>query len=308
MNRYRKHKWLYSLLMLLLTQPIFAQTETTEAVSTSGLDNNSILIGALTATFLTLLLVFAVLAGVTVSLISGTSVASEEQEEKEPFWTWFYLKFNSAVPKSKEQDIMLDHSYDGIRELDNDLPPWWKYGFYFTIVFAVIYLFIYHGGGEQHAVSVREYMAETQEAEERKLAYLAKMESLIDENSVVALSESMDIEVGKDIYMNNCRACHGGAGEGGVGPNLTDAYWLHGGGVQNIFKTIKYGVQEKGMLSWKEKLTPKQMQQVSSFILTLEGTNPPNGKEPQGELYEAEEGEKKAEETDKPDEEVAVVK
>jgi cytochrome c oxidase cbb3-type subunit 3 len=91
------------------------------------------------------------------------------------------------------------------------------------------------------------------------------------------------------VYLNSCAACHGQAGEGNVGPNLTDAYWLHGGGIKNVFKTVKYGVPEKGMIAWEKQLSPAQIAQVSSYILSMQGTNPPNAKAPQGELWTDEE-------------------
>ena len=246
----------------------------------SGVNNDWVLLAALSATFVTLLIVFIILVAVTFGLINQAMPKKviTPEEEKEPFWAWFWLKFNAAVPKGKEKDILLDHDYDGIHELDNDLPPWWKYGFYLSILSGVIYFFYYHGGTEEHTVSVREYLAETEQAEVQKQAYLAKMENLIDENSVEALTDIGDVAAGQKTYMANCLACHGKEGEGGVGPNLTDKYWIHGGSIQDIFKTIKYGVPEKGMLSWKEKLTPKQMQELSSFIMTLQGTTPADRK------------------------------
>lgn len=276
-------KWSFTFGLLWSAQTTFAQSE--ELIE--GVNNDAVLLAALWATFITLLLIFIILAGVTFSLVNSIQPAKavELSEEKEPFWHWFWIKFNAAVPKSKEKDILMDHSYDGIRELDNDLPPWWKYGFYLSIVLGVIYLFYYHGGNNSHPVSVSEYMVAVEEAEEQKKAYLARMESLIDESNVSILMDKGDLASGEKIYMDNCRTCHGAAGEGGIGPNLTDKYWLHGGSMVDIFKTIKYGVPEKGMLSWQEKLTPKQIQQTASFITTLVGTNPPNGKEPQGEEY-----------------------
>lgn len=257
----------------------------------AGFSNEAILVFSLGLTFTILIAIFAVLAAAIYALLGrDTEEQAVQAEDSTPFWTWFWEKFNAAKPQSAEKDILLDHEYDGIHELDNNLPPWWKYSFYASMVFAVVYLWVYHWSDEsEQTVSVQEYYAELEVAEARKAAYLARMESMIDESNVEVLAEAGQIEAGKSLYMNNCRACHGGAGEGGVGPNLTDPYWLHGGSVKDIFSTVKYGVPEKGMLSWKEKMTPKQMQQVSSFIMTLQGTNPPNGKKPQGTKYTAEE-------------------
>jgi cytochrome c oxidase cbb3-type subunit III len=107
----------------------------------------------------------------------------------------------------------------------------------------------------------------------------------VDESTVKLLTEAGDLAAGKDVFISNCAACHGKLGEGTVGPNFTDDYWMHGGSIQDIFKTIKYGWVEKGMKSWKEDLSPMQIAQVTSFIKSLRGTNPPNGKAPQGDIY-----------------------
>src|SRR5690606_36947530 len=97
------------------------------------------------------------------------------------------------------------------------------------------------------------------------------------------------LEEAKTLYVQNCAACHGADGGGTVGPNLADEYWLHGGTVQDVFRVIKYGVQEKGMIPWQDKLNPEQIQIVASYILSLQGTTPASAKEPQGEKVEMKE-------------------
>ena len=191
-----------------------------------------------------------------------------------------------AVPIDEEGEIMLDHNYDGIRELDNSLPPWWKYGFYISIVFAVIYLYRFHVS-ESAPLSAEEYTIAMAEAQEEVDAFLASQANRVDENSVVALTDASRLAKGQEVFKANCVACHGEAGQGlnGLGPNFTDEYWLHGGGIKNVFSTIKYGVPQKGMISWQDQLSPSQMQDVASYILTLQGTNPPNAREPQGEIW-----------------------
>lgn len=214
----------------------------------------------------------------------------EEKVVKESGWQRFWSNINRAVPLEQESTVMTSHEYDGIKELDNRLPPWWLYGFYFTILFGVGYLLHYHvfGTGDLQQAEYEKQMAQAKEEVE---TYLASQTDRIDESSVTFSEDPTDLAVGKEIYDANCLVCHGAEGQGVVGPNLTDKYWIHGGDMSSIFATIKYGVPEKGMIAWQSQLTPKQMQQVSSFIYTLEGTNPANPKEPQGEIFERTGGE-----------------
>lgn len=195
----------------------------------------------------------------------------------------FWDRFNKVVPIEKEKDIMLDHDYDGIRELDNSLPPWWKYGFYLTIVVAVVYLWYYHGGGNGPS-SYDEYVAEVQKGEEVKAAYLAKTANNVDENTV-QMADAAGIAAGQTIFQSTCSPCHAKDGGGGVGPNLTDEYWLHGGGLKDVFKSIKYGWADKGMKSWKDDFSPNQIAQLASYVKSLKGTHPAAPKDKQGELY-----------------------
>ena len=194
------------------------------------------------------------------------------------------MSLTDAVAIEEEESILLDHDYDGIRELDNNLPPWWKYGFYLTIVVAIVYLVDYHviGTGDLQG---KEYEKEMAQAKLEVDSFMKTSASNVDENTVILLTEASDIAAGKDVFAANCAACHGQLGEGTVGPNFADDYWMHGGSIQDIFKSIKYGWVEKGMKSWKEDLSPIQISQLTSFIKSLRGTNPPNGKAPQGDLY-----------------------
>ena len=200
--------------------------------------------------------------------------------------TWHRLDkqfFTKAIPLEKEADMLLDHDYDGIKELDNALPPWWKYGFYITIVVAVFYIFkfeVWHTGMNP----TQEYAEEMSAAKIQTDAYLASAKENVDENSVVQL-DAAGAAAGKEIFTKTCVACHLAEGQGSVGPNLTDEYWIHGGSIKDIFKTIKYGFPDKGMQSWQTTYSPVQMQQLATYIRTLKGTNPPNPKAPQGDLY-----------------------
>lgn len=225
------------------------------------------------------------------SLIRSLRTAPEQEEVAveesmaESIWTG---SLSAAVPLEQEGDILMDHEYDGIRELDNRLPPWWLYMFYFTIVFGVFYVGYYHFSSGQ--LQLAEYESEMALAEEQKAAFLASAANNVDESNVELLADATSLANGKEKFETLCVACHAASGGStqnppGVGPNLTDEYWLHGGGVQNIFKTIKYGVPAKGMIAWESQLSPRQMQEVASYIISLQGTNPPNAKEPQGEIW-----------------------
>jgi cytochrome c oxidase cbb3-type subunit 3 len=224
-------------------------------------------------------LVFLVRTMVRLISADPEKAAVAEQVVKVNFWD----RFNKVVPIEKEADIMLDHDYDGIKELDNSLPPWWKYGFYLTIVTGVIYLWYYHAGGNGPS-SYDEFVAEVQAGEEAKAAYLAKSANNVDENTVKMLDAS-GIAAGKTIFEQSCAACHAKDGGGGVGPNLCDEYWLHGGSLKDVFKTVKYGWPDKGMKSWKDDFSPNQIAQITSYVKTLQGTKPAAPKDKQGELY-----------------------
>ncbi len=191
------------------------------------------------------------------------------------------FKFTDPVPIDREHEILLDHDYDGIRELDNRLPPWWVYMFYGTIVFSFFYIWFYHFSGTGK-LQEEEYNHELAQAE----VMMKLAASKVDENSVTLLTSADKLKSGEAIYISNCAPCHGKKGEGGVGPNLADEYWIHGGSIKDIFKTVKYGVPVKGMIPWQAQLGPGQIQEVSSYIKMMKGTNPPNPKAPQGELYQ----------------------
>jgi len=213
-------------------------------------------------------------------------VAMEAAREKQQR-DWFkkmYQKLVRVKPIEQEEEIVLDHNYDGIRELDNDLPPWWLYGFYASIVFALFYFLKYEAfnGNSQ----IEEYEIEVAQAKIDLEDYKRTHKDEIDANTVELLTEAGDVKSGETIFTANCIACHKAGGSGGIGPNLTDDYWILGGGIKNVFNTITEGGRSgKGMISWKTDLKPSEIQQVASYVLSLHGTNPVNAKEPEGELW-----------------------
>ncbi len=214
-----------------------------------------------------------------------TGVAPAKQ--KENWWKRFIEKMNAAVPIEQESEIELDHSYDGIRELDNHLPPWWKWLFNGSIAFAILYLVVYHVT-DSLPLSHDEYRHEVALAEEQAKRYQASQpQAAIDENAIAYNADPSAIEKGKSIFINNnCGGCHRNDGGGNtIGPNLTDEYWLHGGEITSIFKTIKNGVVEKGMPAWGKSMSPQDVRDVAFFVMSLQGTKPDDAKGPQGEIY-----------------------
>lgn len=260
-----------------------------------------------------LLLVLGILIGTEaiVSALENVLYRSLDEEaqarfdakklETPAFIKWLqktYKKLVGSKPIEEEHEIILDHNYDGIKELDNNLPPWWLYSFYISIVFAVIYMLRFHvfGGYTQFDELETEYaIAEKEIAEYKKNA-----KNLVDVNTVVVLTESSDLSSGKKIFETNCVACHKADGGGGIGPNLTDEYWILGGGIKNVFRTISEGGRDgKGMISWKQDLKPLEMAQVASYVLQFQGTTPAEPKAAEGEIWK---DETETNETDRPTE------
>lgn len=281
------------IVFLLACSQAFAQTETPAEKTSSfpewAFNPNVYIAGFL---FFILLLTIYVLYSVNMRIIKAMTpqaVKSSDElvaatEKKPTLLRRIYLRMVDSVPLAHEKDILLDHDYDGIKELDNNLPPWWKYGFYFTIIFGIFYLLYYHVGGTGK-LQAEEYQDEILLAEKQKVERMKASAENVNEENVVALTDATLLANGKETYQKLCMACHLANGGGQVGPNLTDEHWLHGGGIKNIFKTISYGVPNKGMISWKSQLSPKQIQQVASYILTFQGTKPEGAKEPQGEIW-----------------------
>lgn len=272
---------------LLLTTPAYAADGGSTYTIDSGLEQLLVAVNAF-------LLIMNVL--MLWNLKSMVNVLrGPEAENVEPWWSQMYTKLVGSVPVEEESDILMDdHSYDGIQELDNDLPPWWKYGFYITIGIAAVYFYYYeiHLGGN---ISEQEYNTEMAEAQAAVDAYLASSANNVDENTVTLLTGAGDLAKGAEIFKANCVACHLDKGQGQVGPNLTDDYWIHGGDIKSVFSTIKYGVLAKGMTAWDGVLTPRQMQEVASYVESLPYVAPPEGKAPEGTL-EAESAEPEANE------------
>ncbi|HCS19004.1 MAG TPA: cytochrome C [Bacteroidetes bacterium] len=194
----------------------------------------------------------------------------------------------SLRPLSDNAKLTMDHRYDGIEELDNPTPPWFNFLFYGTIIFAIVYMVKYHVIGDG-MVQENEYQAEMEEWKAKTVANQAAGTDLIDETNVALVSDAKLLAASAEIFKVKCAVCHGEKAEGKNGPKLTDPYWIHGGELKDIFKTINQGVPEKGMIAWKGILKPEEIQNMASYILSIQGTVPDGvGAEPQGALKTAE--------------------
>ncbi|AEI51547.1 cbb3-type cytochrome c oxidase N-terminal domain-containing protein [Runella slithyformis] len=280
---------LSTLLLLFVSSGAFAQAEVEKAGNKELVTYLIMLILLLVilAVVAVLIQVLLLLQKISAKTQPAEAPAEDLRGDKAPLFSarWWQRWTGFGVQLEDEQRILITgHDYDGIHELDNRMPPWLAFLFQGTILFAIIYLLIYHltGMGD---LPMAELEKETLVIEAKKTAFLEKAAAKINENTVALLSDAKTIEEGKSVFMANCAACHANDGGGTVGPNLTDEYWLHGGGIKNVFKTIKYGVPQKGMISWEKQLNPLKMQQVASYIISIKGSKTANPKAPQGEVY-----------------------
>ncbi len=274
-----------TVVLLFVSTGLFAQDqkEVTAAASTIGGMSTTSFYVMTSVLFLELFVILALLINIRM-LLNTQKLKQAPAVKKKPAFNW-WNRLNSFKPVEQEADIDLGHDYDGIRELDNRLPPWWIYGFYLTIVIAGIYLWRFHVSHSGPS-SLQEYETSVAQAEQKIKEYLKQKGESVDENTVTLLTAAADIAEGKKIFIASCANCHKPSGAGDVGPNLTDDYWMHGNDIKSVFKTIRYGIN--AMPQWQNSYSNKQIAQVSSFIKTLHGTNPENPKAPQGELIKEE--------------------
>jgi cytochrome c oxidase cbb3-type subunit 3 len=247
--------------------------------------------------FLMVFLFLLIAVEITISAIDNITFQLLTNEQKEQLAVvstvsykesvWFknlMQKLTKTEPIENELDILLDHDYDGIKELDNNLPPWWVYLFYASIVFGVIYLVRFEVMGADN--QEMELQKELAQAKIDVAEYMKTAPDLMDEKTVTLLTDPADLAIGKTIFTTNCAACHRADGGGQIGPNLTDDNWILGGGIKNIFHTLVNGGRDgKGMISWKGTLKPKEMQKVASYVISLKGSNPVDPKAPDGEIW-----------------------
>lgn len=293
----KKYLNLLAMLCLIGSNDAWAQNETDSSASVwQSMDSNQltllIILGVILGVILLLLILMVYLMSFMSTILKkeGSSLVHSPGLVEEPsWWETFKERFvtgkvDKAYGSEEKAKMMVDHSYDGITELDNFMPPWLQYVFIGTVVYAIGY-FVYYTVLGTGLTGLEEYQEELRieaiAASNRSASALAS----IDETSVVFDESAGALTSGKTIFEGNCAACHAADGGGGVGPNLTDAYWIHGGGIADVFKVVKYGVIEKGMVPWEDQLSPQEIQNVSSYILSMGGTTPAAPKAPQGEIY-----------------------
>ncbi len=214
-------------------------------------------------------------------------IEAKPGEEHLGFWARFWNRFNSAVPVAVEHTVATDHEYDGIRELDNKMPPWWLYTFYVTIIFGIVYILNYEIFGSGMTQD-EEYQAQMTDANEQVQTYLASLAEEEGEIVIELLTDQAALAAGATIYKVNCAQCHAadGGGMNGLGPNLTDKYWKNGGDFDAIVSVVQNGVSGTSMIPWSSQLRPAQIQEIASYVYSLEGTTPAVPKAPEGELFE----------------------
>jgi cytochrome c oxidase cbb3-type subunit III len=190
-----------------------------------------------------------------------------------------------GAPKGGEEDRILDHEYDGIREYDNPLPRWWLNVLYATILFSVVYYLNIIPGVGTGAGRIAHYEAEMAAAQQARDAAAAKAAPVTPEAIAALTHDAAAMAKGRERFTATCSPCHRADGGGNIGPNLTDDFWIHGGDPGQILQTVTQGVAAKGMPAWGQVLKPDELTIVVAYVTTLRGSNPSNPKAPQGDRY-----------------------
>jgi cytochrome c oxidase cbb3-type subunit 3 len=187
---------------------------------------------------------------------------------------------SSLDPGGSRRDHLLDHAYDGIEEYDNPLPRWWVLLFWVTIIATPLYILYFHFGPGM--LSIERYDAQMLEFYDKQAQELLALGEVTESTLAGLMGDASMMNGGKKIFQSKCSPCHGVFAEGAIGPNLTDGHWLHGPQLLDVYRTVREGVPEKGMVAWDRQLRPAELLAVSSYVGSLLGSNPPNAKTPQG--------------------------
>jgi Cytochrome c, mono- and diheme variants len=186
-----------------------------------------------------------------------------------------------------DDKIIEGYEYDGITEYDNPCPVWLMYIFYFTALLAVFYTG-YHFGSSSRDKILDDYAIKLKKAQTQAPIQSSTQKPEIIENELLELLQDPDaLAEGGEIFSDQCALCHGYSGEGMIGPNLIDNYWLHGKGkISDIAVTISSGIPDKGMAAWADRIPEQQILHIAAYIKSIQGTTTENAKEPDGELVE----------------------
>lgn len=184
-----------------------------------------------------------------------------------------------STPEKSTGDKVV-HVYDDIQEEDNQLPNWWLFILFATIVFGFGYWFVYHTT-KQAPNPPEVYRADVEALKKARAA----ANPMSDEALADLAKDPAMLAAGQEVYKTTCASCHAQDGQGLVGPNLTDKFWIHGNKPTDIAKAVDEGFADKGMPPWGPVLGPDKVRKVTAYVLSLKGKNLP-GKEPQGEPVE----------------------
>ena len=186
----------------------------------------------------------------------------------------------SAIAADIDQELLTEYSSDGIQQYDNPLPGWWKFLFWFFVLFAPVYFLYFHAGRDGRSIE-DQYNRHMAIVYEKKFAEIGELQP--DKETILKyMKEKKWLNVGKAIYQSNCVSCHGANGGGLVGPNLTDDYWKHVNSVDDIAKVLINGAANGAMPAWNNRLThPNQIVLTAAYVASLR-ENPVAGKGPEG--------------------------
>ena len=140
-----------------------------------------------------------------------------------------------------------DKEFDGIKQADNKMPPWYVVSFIATMVFGVLYLIYYHVLTDWSQISQyeREVAAHVELYPEVEVA---SGDAGGGGNPFAGNAEA--IAAGAETYQAICAACHMADGTGLIGPNLVDNEWLHGNTELALYDVIYEGRMEPE--TWKQ--------------------------------------------------------
>lgn len=260
----------YTIPLVFLSQSVFA-----EGTASQNISFNILIPTVMLSFVLLVLIVLMKLLVIDIGRLIYATMKKEGTEMPKIVSLFGIFEGDNQVLTGVYRDVEIEgHTYDGITEYDNDLPPWWIALFYITIITGVCYW------GYYHVIKSGNVMEDEYQEE---LAIAAIQFKDVDVKYDAPLTEESELANAKVIFIEKCAACHREDGGGSVGPNLTDEAWIHGGDINEVYNTIKHGVIEKGMIPWKNDYNNQQIYEIASYVLSLQGSNPPNPKAPQGE-------------------------